>query len=398
MPPAVNESWDVIVNWLGRYSPPELALIRSPAAEDDIRDAERTVGMVLPDELVAWWRRADGQTGRGSLLPPFYSPYSVRTALERRDVWMTAWNGVVEQASVYQFAALVAQEDRALAGSPCKGAWLPRWLPIAGDGGGNDLFVDLRLGPAHGCVRQFLRDDGAGDVTLWGGVAAMLAEVAAALTQEVPVHGYRVWVDDEGSVSWDSGTSRWSAGGSAPVNVARLRQRYAAFVAEVRAGHFNPPPAGSWTAEWIAAHVARNTELLIATTQAVLADDPVGREQQQAAAWAAQDWARLRQLMASAEQAAADIRYDNSDAMHPTTLDRYAASGLATLAGLVEQLGARLCDLVEPLNRGRPTAHVRIIDEGTTTIVDARQGWLGVLNALWTRQLPLRTRQLCTLR
>jgi hypothetical protein len=197
---------------------------------------------------------------------------------------MTAWNGVMEQADPAQFAADAAQEDLAPAGSPCKGAWLPRWLPIAGDGCGNDLFVDLRPGPAHGCVRQFLRDDGAGDAAWWGGAAAMLAEVAAGLSQEVPVHGNRIWVYDDGTISWDSDRRRWSSGGSAPVNVARLRGRYDAFVAEVRAGNFGPPPAGSWPAEWIAAHVARNTELLIATTQAVLADDPAGREQQQAAA------------------------------------------------------------------------------------------------------------------
>jgi cell wall assembly regulator SMI1 len=393
----VDESWDVIVDWLGRHSSPELALIRPPAAEDDIRDAERSMGTALPEDLVAWWRRADGQAGIGSLLPPFYSPYSVRMALGRRDVRMTAWNGVMEQASADQFAASVVREDRAPAGSPCKGAWLPRWLPIAGDGCGNDLFVDLRPGPAHGCVRQFLRDDGAGDAAWWGGVAAMLAEVAAALTQEVRVRGRRIWVDDDGRISWDSDVSRWSGGGSALVNVARLRERYAAFVAEARAGDFGPSPAGLWPAEWIAAHVARNTELLIATTQAVLADDPAGREQQRAAARAAQDWTRSRELMASAERAAADIRYDNSDAMDPATLDRYASRGLVTLAGQVEQLGACLCDLVEPLNRGRPTAHVRIIDAGAT-VVDGRQGWLGVLNALWTRQLPLRTRQLRALR
>lgn len=397
MAPSVDESWDIIVEWLARNSPRELALIRPPAAEDDIRDAERRLGVALPNDLVAWWRRADGQARMGSLLPPIYSPYPVRSALDSRDVWMTAWNEVMEQASADQFADYVAQEDRAPAGSPCKGAWLPRWLPIASDGGGNDLFVDLRPGPARGCVRQFLRDDGAGDTIWWSSVAAMLAEVADALTRGTPVRGNRIWVDDDGAMSWDSNRSRWSSGGSALVNVARLRQRYAAFVAEARAGGFSPPATGSWSAEWIAAHVVRNTELLIATTQAVLADDPAGREQQRAAAWAAQDWTRFRELMASAEQAAVDIRYDNSDAMDPNTLGRYAARGLATLADQVERLGAHLCDLVEPLNRGRPTAHVHIIDAGTT-IIDERQGWLGVLNALWTRQLPLRTRQLRALR
>ncbi|WUI00568.1 RNA polymerase sigma factor [Spirillospora sp. NBC_00431] len=179
------------------------------------------------------------------------------------------------------------------------------------------------------------------------------------------------------------------------MNVARLRAGYAAFVAEARAGGFGPPQDGSWPAEWIAAHVARKTELVIATTRAVLADDPVGREEQQAAAGASQGWTRFRELTASAERAAADIRYDNSDAMDPATLDRYAASGLATFAGRVERLAARLGDLVEPLNRGRPTAHVRIVDAGTT-IVDAREGWLGVLNALWTRQLPLHPLTACT--
>ncbi|KAB2344291.1 SMI1/KNR4 family protein [Actinomadura rudentiformis] len=396
MQTTVDESWDIIVDWLGHHSPPELALIRPPATQKDIRNAERIVGTAFPDDLVAWWRRTDGMADQGSLVPPFYSPYSVSAALDRRQVWMTAWNGVMEQANA-QFAAYVAQEDQAPAGTPCNGAWLPSWLPIAGDGGGNDLFVDLRPGPAHGCVREFLSDEGAGDTAWWDGVAAMLADIAAGLTRDVPVRGDRIWVDDDGTISWDSDTDQWSSGGSAPVSIAMLREGYAAFVAEARAGGFGPPPPGSWPAEWIAAHVVRNTELLIATTQAVLADDPAGREEQRSAAWAAKDWTRFQELTASAEQAAADIRYDNSDAMDPAILDRYATSGLAALADQVEQLGARLCDLVEPLNRGRPTAHVRIIDAGTT-IVDARQGWLGVLNALWTRQLPLRTRQLRALR
>ncbi|GAA4055179.1 SMI1/KNR4 family protein [Actinomadura miaoliensis] len=394
----VDDSWDVIVDWLLRHCPHELDAIGPPAAEDDIREAERTVGTALPDDLVAWWRRADGQAGLSSLLPPFYTPCSIQMALDSRKIRMTVWNGVVEQTTdPAQFAAFVERENRASAGTPCTGAWLPRWLPIAGDGGGSVLFVDLRPGPAHGCVRRFFRDGGAGDAVWWGGVAEMLADVAAGLTQEVPVHGYRVWVEDDGRMSWDSAARRWSTGGNVPVNVARLRERYAAFVAEARAGGFNEPAAGSWPADWIAAHVVRSTELLLATTQAVLADDPAGREQQRAAAWAAQDWTRHRELMASAERAAAGIRYDNYDAMAPATLARYAGSGLGVLADQAEQLGARLCDLVEPLNQGRPIAHVRIVDQGTT-IIDGPQGWLGVLNALEIRQLPLRTRQLRALR
>lgn len=143
--------------------------------------------------------------------------------------------------------------------------------------------------------------------------------------------------------------------------------------------------------------MTRNTELLLATTEAVLADDPAGRERSRSEAWAARDRTRSGRLEESAERAAGHLRYDNSDAMDPATLDRYARDGLTALADRVAGLGARLCDLAEPLNRGRPTAHVRIVDSGVT-LVDGRQGWLGVLNSLWTRQLPLRTRQLRALR
>jgi hypothetical protein len=143
--------------------------------------------------------------------------------------------------------------------------------------------------------------------------------------------------------------------------------------------------------------VARNTELLIATTQAVLADNPVRRERQRHEARTTQDWSRFRQARASAERTADGIRYDNADAMDPATLNRYARDGLAALADRITQLGAHLCDLAEPLNQGRPTAHIRIVDAGAT-VIDKQEDWLRVLNALRTRQLPLRTRQLRALR
>jgi cell wall assembly regulator SMI1 len=366
MPPDVDESWDLILSWLGRHSPAEAALLRPPADPRDIDAAARAVGAALPADLVAWWRRADGQAGKGQLLPSLYSPYPVRAALNSRDIWLTAWNPAAAGPDLDRFAAWVSEVDRAPAGTPCQGAWLPSWLPIAGDGGGDDLFVDLRPGPARGCVREFRRDSGASDQVLWDGVAAMLADVATALRHGVPIRGDRqIWVYDDGSICWDSAVGRWSAGGSALVLVNRLRERYAEVVTEVRTGGFGAPD-GTWPAEFIAAHVARNTELLIATTEALLAGNP-------------------------------EPVYDNSDAMEPATLHRYAAAGLGALADQISYLGGRLCELAEPLNRGRPVAHVRIVDHGQV-IVDGRQGWLGVLNSLWNRQLPIRARQLRALR
>jgi cell wall assembly regulator SMI1 len=55
--------------------------------------------------------------------------------------------------------------------------WLPEWLPVAGDGGGGGLFVDLRTGPRHGCVVAYTRT-GQGPAPVWPGVREMLTDVA----------------------------------------------------------------------------------------------------------------------------------------------------------------------------------------------------------------------------
>jgi cell wall assembly regulator SMI1 len=207
MESGVSRSWDAIVAWLAGNAPAELAFVRPPADAEDVREAERRLGVGLPADLLAWWQRVDGLEDHGRLVSR-YRPYSVREALNRRDVWMSAWNDVMEELAAQQqppldFAAWVAKENRVPAGSPCNSAWLPLWLPIAGDGGGDDLFVDLRPGPAHGCVRAFWRDGGASDAVWWGGVADMLADVAAALAQGTSIRGDRIQVGQDGRIWWE---------------------------------------------------------------------------------------------------------------------------------------------------------------------------------------------------
>lgn len=394
MPSSVDESWDRIADWLDRHAPPTAAAVNPPANESALAQAEATLGLPLPADLVAWWRRANGMRWTnplpGALLPPGFLPYSVEEALKSRQTWLNVMRVYGEQSEL----------PPGPAGSPCD-VWLPEFMPIAADGCGADLFVDLRGGSARGCVVEYDKVGAAGyedatmstDVSMWPSVAAMLGGLADALDREVPARGVRVWADDDGGISWDTDASRWASWDNGPADFARLRARYAAFAAEVRSGNFAPSPPGSWPAGWIAAHVARNTELLIDTTQRILADDPVGRQQQRAAAWSAQDMARFGELTAPI----ADYRYDNSDSTDPVTLERYAAAGLVALAERISQLGARLCDVAEPLNRAGAVAHVRVVDAGTT-VVDRRHGWLGVLNALAERQLPLRTRQLRAMR
>jgi cell wall assembly regulator SMI1 len=391
MRPEVDDSWHRIVAWLRAHAPLMADDLNPTADARTLAEAAAAVGVPLPADLVAWWRRADGMRqprSAGTLLPPHFVPLSVGQALRSRRTWLDVADDTPHPAD----AALPGP-----AGTPWN-VWLPVWLPIASDGGGGELFVDLRSGEAHGCVMAFDKVDAATSPPVWPSVRAMLADVADALEFATAAGAYRVWVDERGALSWLTEASRWYAGGSMPINVAQMRAAYLRFLAELRAGGFGPPPAGLWSAGQLAAHVARNTELLLAATEAIVASDPVGHEQWSTQAWHAKDWTRFRQLREEMERIAATIRYDNADAMDPATLDRYAALGLPDLADRIQTLGDRLCELAGPVAGGRPLAHIRINHNGAVILDEPKAGWNAVLQALTFHQLPLRTQQLRALR
>src|SRR3712207_3682122 len=102
MEPGVDESWGVIAAWLAGNAPAELALAQPPAEAEDVLEAEQLLGMGLLVVLLAWWERVDGLKDQSSLVPPRYRPYSVREELDKRDVWMSAWNGVMEELAAEQ--------------------------------------------------------------------------------------------------------------------------------------------------------------------------------------------------------------------------------------------------------------------------------------------------------
>jgi uncharacterized protein YciI len=91
-----------------------------------------------------------------------------------------------------------------------------------------------------------------------------------------------------------------------------LEAAYAPFVASLLAGRFGPPPPGEWTAELVAAHVARNNDLIAETAEKVAAGQ--------------------------------DVAYDNLVGVDDDALARYAADagGLPGLAREVERSAARL--------------------------------------------------------
>jgi uncharacterized protein len=115
-----------------------------------------------------------------------------------------------------------------------------------------------------------------------------------------------------------------------------LAAAYAPFVASLLAGGFIDPADGGWTADLVAAHVARNNDL----------------------------------IAAAAEQVAegAEVSYDNASTIDEVALAAYATTvgGLAGLAAETERSAARLEAARDALGaRADTPVHVVIRDGGT---------------------------------
>lgn len=190
-----DDSWDRIVDWLRRHAPVSAAHLGPPATEDDLTLVAALLGGPLPADLTAWWRRSCGVTGfvEGRVIPPRWAPHTIDQAVDCREL-MLEFGPFGDDG---ELAALVAQP----AGSPCSPYWLPVWLPIAHDGGGGYLFVDLRPGPSHGCVMQWDEYEAAAQEPEWPDTATMLAEIADALAHGTEIKGYRPEAHD-GTVDW----------------------------------------------------------------------------------------------------------------------------------------------------------------------------------------------------
>jgi cell wall assembly regulator SMI1 len=196
----VDEAWDRIVTWLADNAPATAACINPPASGAAIGAAERQLGRSLPADLVRWWHRGNGAQvliGRASLLPPFYLPCSVDHMLSQRRMWQEVYRHLnIDEAIAYDAALSAPAGSMAL-------QFLPAFVPIAIDGAGGNLVVDLRSGPLYGCVLGFDAESGS-DGPWWANVAAMLDDVADALERGTPSRflDYVAVVREDGTLDW----------------------------------------------------------------------------------------------------------------------------------------------------------------------------------------------------
>jgi cell wall assembly regulator SMI1 len=190
--PGVDASWERIEDWSARCAPGFHAALNPPASLASIQQLERALGVALPPDLAAWWRRADGVDYRqvnaprhlGHLIPDHCNPLSVAEALERRDMLRKVARRVCPPEWLSELAAWTARCDQDPAGTfyphDASSVWPAAWLPIAADGGGGGLYADLRTGPLRGCLVRYARD-GRYSAATWPSMAALWAHVAEAL-------------------------------------------------------------------------------------------------------------------------------------------------------------------------------------------------------------------------
>lgn len=187
----VTELWTRIVLWLSDHAPVTAAALREPGPLPDAAELEAEFGLQLPAELREWWSCCGGTDDvLADVLPPFYTPYGVRGALEgwrdHRKTWAERW----ERPACDYYAGS--------AGS----SFHPAWIPIAGDGFADELVVDLRPGALQGCVLEWEQEAGQAVRSEWRGVSAMLRDVYRSLTEGVPAGHSHPTVTEDGRLDW----------------------------------------------------------------------------------------------------------------------------------------------------------------------------------------------------
>ena len=188
----------------------DLARFNPPVSEDELDAAEQVIGRPLSQDLKEWWRFTNGvqDSAYVSLIPSLFSPLSVRRSLALREACLKGYNDLYRDTDLNQFTADFARGIEGQAGTLVSSSdyfvWLPQRLPIASSPG-TQVFVDLRPGPAYGCMGPFIpeqhEDPYLGEPE-WDSVGSMLADIADALVHGHEMRGYTAKVED-GRLTWE---------------------------------------------------------------------------------------------------------------------------------------------------------------------------------------------------
>lgn len=224
----VEESWAGIAAWLKANAPVTANAIRPPAPEPLIRSLEAEAPNGWPGGLSALYRLADGaERSTAGYIYPRYRPLPLDEARRTRQMLLGIEAQVGEAANAAFERELSSPLHRNLRAMSPGGVPLPEpqkpydpakaeaddagtrasffispFLPIAEDGSGDFLFVDLRGGRQHGCVGEYFKGDADWRPAIWPSVEALLEDILSSLESGQPVFSSRPSVVD-GSLTWE---------------------------------------------------------------------------------------------------------------------------------------------------------------------------------------------------
>ena len=120
------------------------------ASDKAIEEVEQALGLTLPEEVVAFYRRHDGAP-EGDY------------AIEGRELLSLA--GIVSEWKIWKDLLDQGTFEDNDHGDPDEGVqkkwWIPEWVPVTYDGSGNHHVLDLApaKGGTHGQILSFWHDD-----------------------------------------------------------------------------------------------------------------------------------------------------------------------------------------------------------------------------------------------
>ena len=171
-------AWRRVVAWCADRAPATAAALHGPAGEAALAAVQRDLEQIWPDDLLCWLRVSDGadRTSVAGVIPWGFVPSQIGRI-------RTDWRMMTDISREVGESDDLTVMERQAAGSRAS-HFLSSWVPIADDGGGDRLFVDLRPGELHGCVGRFWEDGFHGPdygVHFWASVAHMAETLADAL-------------------------------------------------------------------------------------------------------------------------------------------------------------------------------------------------------------------------
>jgi cell wall assembly regulator SMI1 len=157
----VGDVWNRVEAWLSLHAPDIRESLLPPVGAGAVQDLEEVVKLALPTAFKTSLALHDGQDDRA---PSGLFPYS--TILGPAPAWRLL--SVEEIDREWQMLAELSDggDFKGNKASPATGVrpdwWNKGWLPIAGDGGGDSVCIDLSpaTGGSIGQIIIFHHDDG----------------------------------------------------------------------------------------------------------------------------------------------------------------------------------------------------------------------------------------------